>query len=167
MLPRAVTYSATSASTGKVDAVMDSRHSTPDLSRLKPMYSTRASRTVRWVVGVALTLNTAAAVLRLTDDPSAGDITLSALTIVFWMVFFYVALFGRPATRLTPNGPAVRRSGRWRQYLWTHVQDVQVQTRWTENSLLLLSDGRVARLVGMPPEDAQRLADALRSRPTT
>ncbi len=161
-----MTHAATTAATDKVDHVMDPRHSTPDLSRLKPMYFKKSSRTVRWVVGVALALNTAAAVLRLTEDPHAGDSALSTLTIVFWLVFFYVALVGRPATRLTPNGPAVRRSGRWRQYLWTHVQGVQVQTRWTEDSLLLLSDGRVARLVGMPPEDAQRLAEALRARPT-
>lgn len=145
--------------------MIDPRHSTPDLSHLKPMYSTRVSRTARWLVGVALTLNITAAVLRLTDNPDAVDIALSTLTIVFWLLFFYVTLFGRPATRLTPNGPAVRRSGRWRQYLWTHVQDVQVQTRWTEDSLLLLTDGRIARLTGMPPEDAQRLVDALRARP--
>ena len=133
----------------------------PDLSNLRPVYSTKPSRTMRWLVGVIVTTNTAAAVLRLTDNPDGWDVAVSILSIVFWFGFSYLILFGQPATRLSANGPAVRRSGRWRHYLWTQVREVQVQTRWTEVSLLVLDDERIVRLVGVPVEDAQRLADAL------
>ncbi|MGI4893855.1 MAG: hypothetical protein ACRYF3_01935 [Janthinobacterium lividum] len=143
------------------------RDGAPDLSALRPLYSSKTTRGVRWIVGIAVTLNMLSAALRLTDNPDGPDIGLSIVGSVIWLAWLYFTLFDRPTTRLGPNGPAVRRGGRWRQYLWTQVREVKVQTRWTDVSLLVLHDGRFARLVGMPVEDAQRLADALDARPTS
>ncbi|MGI4895912.1 MAG: hypothetical protein ACRYF3_12445 [Janthinobacterium lividum] len=143
------------------------RDGAPDLSALQPLYSAKTSRAVRWIVGIAVTLNIASAALRLTDNRDGPDIGLSIVSIIIWLAWLYFTLFVQPTTRLGPNGPAVRRAGRWRQYLWTQVREVKVQTRWTDVSLLVLHDGRIARLVGMPVEDAQRLADALDARPTS
>jgi len=43
---------------------------------------------------------------------------------------------------------------------WRDVEEIQVQTRWQDHSSVV-AHGRAVPLLGVPREDAQRLADAL------
>lgn len=136
----------------------------PDLTGLKPSYATPVSRTLRWVVVAVFALNLGSGILRLMNEVDAWNVGSLAVMLVFWGAWVVLTIFTPAATRLSADGPAVRRVGRWRRYEWRQVRKVSVQTRWTDVSLLVLEGGREERLMGVPLEDAQRLADALTAR---
>lgn len=80
-------------------------------------------------------------------------------------VFLGAYFIWAPATILTAEGVRLQNGfPKVRAISWADVQEVQVQSRWQDVSVLVRRDGRSERLTGMPTQDAQRLAEALDAR---
>jgi len=135
-----------------------------ELTGLQPRYRVVVRRAHLWVLGVAGGLFLAGLVLRLFDHPSGFGIVLSIVQLGCFVPVLLVNTVHRPTFWLTASGL------RFRRFLttgplvtWEQVRDVQLQGRWQEQSSLVLRDGSLLPLVGMPPDDARRLADAVRA----
>lgn len=142
------------------------RGDAPDLTGLQPRYPWNTGRSVR-VLLVVVGVQAVLAVARLVDDPGVSDVVLSVVQLLIFAVFLGASFVWTPATALTAEGVRLQNGfPRARVIPWAQVDDVQVQARWQDVSLLLLRDGRSERLTGVPADDARRLADALAARPS-
>nr|WP_240894876.1 PH domain-containing protein [Kineococcus siccus] len=105
------------------------------------------------------------AVTRLVGEVDTFDVVLSIIQLLFFVAFLGAYFVWTPSTTLDADGVRLQNGfPRARVVRWAQVRDVQVQDRRQDVSQLLLEDGRSARLIGMPADDAQRLADALAAR---
>ena len=137
----------------------------PDLSGLRSRYTLRVGRGLRVLLVVLIGLQAALAVSRLLGDPDTFDVVVSIVVLLAFVLMLCVYFVWPPATRLTAGGVGLRNGlPRFRVVPWSRVRAVQVEGGWREVSLLVLEDGRSRRLVGVPAEDARRLAGALEAR---
>ncbi|WP_369054895.1 hypothetical protein [Kineococcus terrestris] len=141
------------------------RDDVPDLSGLRPRYRLRAARGLRMVLLVLFGLQVALAVSRLFGDPDTFDVVVSIVLLLGFAYVLGVYFVWAPATLLTAEGVGLRDGlPRFRIVPWSRVRTVRVESGWYETSLLVLEGGRSMRLVGVPAEDARRLAEALEAR---
>jgi hypothetical protein len=132
----------------------------PDLDGLKREYLARPSRTLRWIMGVAIALVVVGAVGRLLGDPDGWDVGLSVVQIVCFGVLVATYFVCPPGVRLDASGVRFRTFLFWgRPVRWDEVDEVVVQGRWQEVSTLVVG-GRSRRLHGVPYDDACLLATA-------
>ncbi|WP_328294721.1 PH domain-containing protein [Kineococcus sp. NBC_00420] len=145
---------------------MNSPHDeAPDLTGLQPRYTWTTGRGVRALLFGSISVQALLAVTRLIGDPDTFDVVLAIIQLLFFIVFLGAYFVWTPSTTLTVDGVRLRNGfPKTRVVSWAQVRDVQVQGRRQDVSQLLLSDGRSERLIGMPVDDAQRLADALAAR---
>jgi len=135
-----------------------------DVTGLRPHYKVAVSRAHLWVFGITGLLVLVGSVLRLLDHPDGLDVVLSIVQLGCFVPLVVVNTVRRPAFYLEASGVKFRRFLKTGPLItWRHVREVQVQGRWQEQSTLILSDGRLLPLTGMPPEDAQHLADAVQA----
>lgn len=138
------------------------RPPSPDLSGLRPTYAVRLHRGLWWLLAVLFAVNLVVAVLRLTDGLDGWTLGLVALQLLGFVAPFAVAWWAPAAVLVRRDGLRFRRIGRTGPLVpWPEVAEIRVQGRWEDTSTVVLRDGRTRPLVAMPPEDAQRLADAL------
>jgi len=135
-----------------------------DLTGLQPQYRTAVRRGHLWVFGMAGVLVLSGSVLRLFDRPDGFDVILSIVQLGCFVPLVVVNTVRRPTFYLATSGLRFRRFLKTGPLIsWTQVREVQVQGRWQEQSTLILRDGLLLPLTGMPTNDAQRLADALQT----
>jgi len=135
-----------------------------DLAGLRPEYKTPVSRAHLWVFGVAGVLVLAGSVLRLFDDPDGFEVLLSIVQLGCFVPLVVINTVRRPTFYLATSGLRFRRFLRTGPLItWDQVREVQVQGRWQEQSTLILHDGLLLPLVGMPTDDAQHLAVAVQA----
>lgn len=152
---------------GQSDQVDGQRNDLPDLSGLQPRYTWSTGRGLRVVLLVVTSFQAVLAVSRLLQHADTVDVVLSLIMLASFAVFLGAYFVWTPATILAAEGVRLQNGFPKARFIaWQHVQEVQVQGRWQDVSTLLRTDGRRERLVGMPVEDAQRLADALAARAT-
>jgi len=133
-----------------------------DLTGLQPSYGTPVRRASRWLFLGAYALIAVGAVGRLFDRPDGFDVGLSGIQVICFGLVTYVNVIRPPAFFLSAEGVRFRRFLRTGPtLLWADVRTIEVRGRWQEHSRLVHRDGRLLPLVGMPEEDAERLADAL------
>lgn len=147
---------------------MDRQHDdAPDLTGLQPRYTWTTRRGARALLFGAISVQAFLAVTRLVGDPDTVDVVLSIIQLLFFVVFLGAYFVWTPSSTLPPEGVRLQNGfPRARVVSWSQVRDVRVQGRWQDVSQLMLADGRRERLIGMPVDDAQRLADALAARST-
>lgn len=146
---------------------MDGQHDDDalDLTGLQPRYTQSISRGFRVFLLVMISLQFVLALSRLAGDPDTFDVVLSIVQLLTFVLFLGAYFLWTPATLLTAEGVRVRNGfPKVRTISWDQVREVQVQGGWQDVSVLVLKNGRSQRLVGMPVEHAQRLADALAAR---
>jgi hypothetical protein len=144
--------------------VDNARHSDPhpDLSGLQPSYQVRPTGTVRKVLIAVIVLLSALQVLRVIHDPSWPNIVIAVGYVLVYGFGLAFWIWRPPAVLLSADGLAVRRFLRTPPPVpWNDALEVQVQTRWQDHSTAVLRNTTTLALVGVPAEDAQRLADAL------
>jgi hypothetical protein len=136
------------------------RDDVPDLSGLQPRYTWNTGRGMRVVLLVVISFQAVLAVSRLVEHADAFDVVLSLIMLACFVVFLGAHFDWTPATILAGEGVRLQNGFPKARFIaWP-----QVEGRWQDVSLLIRTDGRSERLVGMPVEDAQRLADALAAR---
>jgi len=134
----------------------------PDLEGLQPSYTTVVHRALRWAGFIVLGLQVLAAVVRLRHGPDASDVVLSIIQLGSWSSWLCVLVVFPPAVTLDRQGLRFRTFlGHGRLVGWSRVREIRVQGRWQDASTVVLDGGKAERLVGMPAEHAQRLADVL------
>lgn len=134
------------------------------LTGLQPHDEVAVSRAHLRVFGLAGLVVLAGSVLRLPDHPDGFDVVLSIVQLGCFVPVVVVNTVRRPAFSLEDSGVELRRVLTTGPLItWRRVREVQVQGRWQERSTLVHRDGRLLPLAGMPPEDARRLADAVRA----
>lgn len=137
----------------------------PDMSGLQSRYTWSTGRGLRVFLFMTLSVQAVVAVIRLVGDPDTFEVVLSTIQLVTFAFFLGAYFVWTPSTRLTAEGVRLQNGfPRGRLIAWDRVREVQVRGRWQDASLLVLSNGRDERLIGMPVEDAQRLAEALAAR---
>lgn len=141
------------------------RDEVPDLTGLQPRYTWNTGRGLRVVLLIVISFQAVLAVSRLVEHADTFDVVLSIIMLICFALFLGAYFIWTPATILAAEGVRLQNGfPKARSIAWHQVREVQVQGRWQDVSLLIRTDGRSERLVGMPVEDAQRLADALAAR---
>ncbi|WP_369068721.1 PH domain-containing protein [Kineococcus terrestris] len=137
----------------------------PDLTGLQTRYTQQTGRGLRVALLVLIGLQGVLAVVRLALDPDTVLAVLMIVQLALVVLFFGTYFVWTPATLLSPEGVRVQNGFPGARLIpWGQVREVQVQGRWQDGNRLVLQDGRSKRLIGVPAEDARRLADALAAR---
>ncbi|WP_369056600.1 PH domain-containing protein [Kineococcus terrestris] len=143
----------------------DAPDGAPDLTDLQPRYTQQPGRGLQVTLLLLFSLQGVLAVVRLTRDPDTVDVVLSIVQLVLVVLYLGVHFVWTPGTLLSTEGVRVRNGFPGARLTpWDQVREVQVQGRWQDANRLVLQDGRRKRLIGVPAEDARRLADALAAR---
>ncbi|WP_328296038.1 hypothetical protein OG218_25655 [Kineococcus sp. NBC_00420] len=139
-----------------------------DTTGLQPLYLLRPPLLAWRVLAGVLGALTGSTVFRLLDDPRDPGVQGVAIALLAVVAAVLVLRRRFPAAVLVAAEGVRLRTG-WRfgpLVPWSQVADVRPAGRWDEEPSIRLPQGghlRRRSLAGMPDEDVQRLAAALRS----